>query len=115
MFITYDVTVQLITSLRPIIPAIAQRNRDLADQLRRAASSVLLNLGEGRKYQNGNRLKHFEIAQGSANEVKAALDAAMSWGWLEPSAELLTLLDRVLALLWRLTHSPKLRARTPAG
>lgn len=67
---------------------------------------MLLNLGEGQKFQNGNRRKHYEIAQGSANEVKAALDAAEAWGWIEVRGEEREVLDRLLAVLWKLTHSP---------
>ncbi len=78
---------------------------------------MLLNLGEGQKFNNGNRRKHYEIAQGSANEVKAALDAAECWGWLTKRGPERELLDRVLALLWKLTHSAALasppRKRAP--
>lgn len=105
MFIAYEISKQLIVSLRPLVPAIQACDRELADQLRRAAQSVLLNLAEGQKYQNGNRKKHYEIAQGSANEVKAALDAAEAWGWLEERGEERELLDRLLAVLWKLTHA----------
>ena len=110
MFIAYDVAKQMIDALRVIVPIIQRSDRDLADQLQRAATSVLLNLAEGQKFQNGNRMKHYEIAQGSANEVKAALDAAEAWGWITSAPEQRALLDRLLALLWRLTHSAKLRA-----
>ena len=108
-FIAYDVTKELIASLRPVVPAIAAHNKDLADQLYRAASSVLLNLAEGQKFQNGNRRKHYAIAHGSANEVKAALDVAEGWGWLEQRGPERELLDRVLALLWRLTRAESCR------
>jgi four helix bundle protein len=109
MFIAYEISKQLIVSLRPLVPVIQACDRELADQLRRAAQSVLLNLAEGQKYQNGNRKKHYEIAQGSANEVKAALDAAEAWGWLEERGEERELLDRLLAVLWKLTHAELLQ------
>lgn len=64
----------------------------------------MLNLGEGACSQGGNRRKHFWIAQGSASEVKAALSTAMCWGWVQSPAEALRVLDRLLALLWGLTH-----------
>jgi four helix bundle protein len=111
MFIAYDVSIQLIDSLRPVIPVIEKSDRDLADQLRRAASSVALNLAEGQRSQKGNKHKHYAIAHGSANEVKAALDVARAWGWLDERGESddgerdpRRILDRLLALLWRLTH-----------
>jgi four helix bundle protein len=105
MFMAYEVTKQLIGSLRGPVVEIQKSDRELADQIYRAANSVLLNLGEGQKFQDGNRRKHYAIAQGSANEVKAALDAAEAWGWIAEANEPRALLDRVLAMLWKLTHS----------
>lgn len=112
MFVAYQITKELITALAPLVPQIKREDLDLADQLRRAAQSVLLNLAEGQKYANGNRLRHYTIAHGSANEVRAALDAAVAWGWITPDEPLLALLDRLLAVLWKLTHSPALLAPT---
>jgi len=109
-FIAYDVTKELVVALRPVVPTIAKHNKDLGDQLYRAASSILLNLAEGQKFTNGNRRKHYEIAHGSANEVRAALDTAEAWGWLAARGPEHELLDRVLALLWKLTRSEAARA-----
>ena len=109
MFITYDVAKQLIVHLRDLLPTIQRVDEDLADQARRAASSVLLNLAEGQRFTNGNKLRHYEIAQGSANEIRGALDAAEGWGYIDQATEARALLDRLLALLWKLTSSPKLR------
>jgi len=104
MFIAQDVSYQLIEALAPIVPTVARHDRDLADQLRRAASSVALNLAEGSRSKGGNKQKHFAIAHGSANEVRAALNVARCWGWLPEAAAAFTVLDRLLALLWKLTH-----------
>jgi four helix bundle protein len=106
-FISYDVSLELVATLRPLVPLIARHDRDLADQLRRAASSVVLNLGEGACSLGGNRSKHFWIAQGSASEVKAALHTAVAWGWVGHPGTALAVLDRLLALLWGLTHPKK--------
>jgi len=104
MFISYEVSVQLVASLREVVPIVERSDRDLADQMRRAASSVVLNLAEGSRSHKGNKLKHFAIAHGSASEVKAALEVACAWGWIEEARVPRELLDRLLALLWRLTH-----------
>jgi four helix bundle protein len=109
MFVAYEISKQVIGSLRPLVPVIQAHDRELADQLKRAAQSVLLNLAEGQKYEDGNRRKHYAIAQGSANEVKAALDAAEAWGWIEARGEERVLIDRLLAVLWKLTHAPALQ------
>ena len=104
MFVAYEVSVQLATSLREIIPLVERSDRDLADQMRRAASSVVLNLAEGQRSAKGNKQKHYSIAHGSANEVKAALAVARAWGWIDDAHAPLQILDRLLALLWPLTH-----------
>lgn len=104
MFIAYEVSLELIGALRPIVPIIERYDRDLADQVRRAGSSVVLNLAEGNKSAKGNRQKHFAIAHGSASEVRAALQTAVAWGWIEPSTAAPAVLDRLMALLWRLRH-----------
>jgi four helix bundle protein len=103
-FIALDVSYQLIESLVPIVPIIAQNDRQLADQISRAANSISLNLGEGQRSIKGNRHKHYALAHGSANEVKAALFVAKAWRWIDSSSHALAILDRLLALLWRLTH-----------
>ena len=83
MFIAYEVSLEVITSLRAVVPKLERHDRDLADQLKRAASSVALNLAEGQRLTKGNKAKHYVIAHGSANEVRAALQTAAAWGWLE--------------------------------
>jgi four helix bundle protein len=108
MFIAYEVSLHLIRSLRDVVPFIKKHDRDLADQLQRAATSVALNLGEGARQTAGNQRLRFESAHGSANEVKAALAVAASWGWIADATQTLA----VLALLWRLTH-PRGATRSP--
>lgn len=104
MFIAFEVSLDVIRSLRTIVPQIERHDRDLADQLKRAASSVALNLAEGQRLTKGNKPKHYAIAHGSANEVRAALQTAIAWGWIADAKEQLAALDRLLALLWRLNH-----------
>ena len=110
MFIAYQVSLDLIRTLRPIVPAIQKFDRDLAVQLRRAATSVSLNLGEGSRREGGDKRRHFEMAHGSAGEVLTALDVADAWGYVLEQDVPRQLLDRLLALLWRPTHG---RARLP--
>ncbi|HEY5933549.1 MAG TPA: four helix bundle protein, partial [Kofleriaceae bacterium] len=96
MFDTYEVAKQLIVRLRPMVATLLPVDEDLADQMRRAASSVLLNLAEGQRFMNGNKLRHYELAHGSAHEIKGALDAAVGWGYIEQADAELALLDRLL-------------------
>ncbi len=104
MFIAHAVAIELIHDLRDLVPAIKLHDRDLADQIHRAATSVALNLAEGSRLTAGNKRRHFEIAHGSASEVRSALDLAEAWGWLGDTSAPRRTLDRLLALCWRLTH-----------
>ena len=102
MFIAYDVSLELIRKLAPIIPAIARRDRDLVDQLTRAASSIALNLAESQGRAGGDRRRHLQIAAGSAFEVRGALDVAAAWGWDLDTREVEPVLNRLIGLLWGL-------------
>src|SRR4051812_19069529 len=104
MLVAQKVAIEVITVIRPLVPAIAKQDRDLADQLRRAASSVVLNLAEGTESAKGNRQKHYAIAHGSASEVRAALQTAVAWGWIDAEMAAPEALDRLMGLLWGLTH-----------
>jgi len=110
-FVAYEVALQLVRELRPIVPTIQKHDRELADQLSRAASSVMLNLGEGRRRRGGDQRRFFDYAHGSASEVRTALDVADAWGWpIDDGAARITL-DRLLGLLWGLTHGPRSPSR----
>ncbi len=105
-FDAFDVTLQLIRSLVPVLEVLARRDPDLARQLRRAAASIALNLPEGRCRAGGDRLHHFRIAHGSAEETMACLKVAEAFGHVgsDATAAGYALGDRVQAMLWRLTH-----------
>ena len=104
MFHCYEVSLQLVRAVRDVEPRIKAFDAALADQLHRATMSVTLNVAEGSRSSGGNKRRHFELAHGSANEVKACLDLAEAFGWLDDTSTARELLDRELAMLWRLTH-----------
>ena len=106
-FDALDVSLQLIRSLRSPVEKIQAHDSALAIQIRKAASSISLNLGEGRRRVGRDRTHHFRISAGSAGEVKAALLVAHAWGWIDDDAHMtdaLALVERVAAMCWRLTH-----------
>src|SRR6185369_16955908 len=95
-----------IAALRPLMPAIRKHDRSLADQLARAANSIALNVCEGAKSDAGNARARYSTAAGSANETRMALRVALAWGYFAPErAEVaLQLLDRIVAMLWKLSR-----------
>jgi four helix bundle protein len=105
-FDAYEVAVELVRSLREVVARLRSRDAKLADEIRRAATSIVLNLAEGSKRAGLDRTHHFRLSHGSAAEVKAALDLAIAWGDIDAAsvAPARVLLDRELAMLYRLTH-----------
>lgn len=106
-FETYEISLKLIPLLRPLVEAIALHDRSLAEQIRKAGSSVPLNVAEGARRSGRDRNHAYRIAAGSAAEVRAALAVARGWGYIAEAQaqEVDQWLDRILALLWRLTHA----------
>ena len=115
MFIAYDVSLEVIQQLRIVMPAIKRADRNLADQIGRAATSVSLNLAEGNCRTGGDRRRMFEIAHGSAAEVRAAIAVGVSWGWIEEPGALLAVVDRLMAILWRLTRGQAVHSAQGPG
>ena len=90
------------------MPQIRRHDRTLADQLRRSASSMVLNIAEGTYSDAGNARARFHSAAGSANETRSALKVAAAWGYIDrQNADAIDArIDEVLKMLWGLT-SPK--------
>jgi len=105
-FDALELAIQLIRQLRPLVERLRSRNADAARQIRRAADSVPNNLAEGGKRLGRDRVHHFSVAAGSAEEVRTILRVAVAWGELSEAEvhEALQILDRILAMCWRLTH-----------
>ena len=78
---------------------IARHDRDLARQLRRAATSVPLNVAEGAGSGGGNRRLRYETAQGSAREVSACYDAAEALQYLVVDPAVRPRLDKIIGTL----------------
>ena len=104
--IVADLSIELIEKLRPLVPRIKARDKSLADQIQRAASSIALNIGEAAYSDPGNRRARFHTAAGSAGETLAAVRVAVAWG-IVTSADgeaAVALLNRILPMLWKLSR-----------
>jgi len=80
---------------------IARKDRDHANQLRRAAASIPLNLAEGAYSRGGNRKARYHTAMGSAAEVSAIFELAQGAGWIPRCAERDAKLRRIICTLMR--------------
>lgn len=104
--IVHQLALDMVVEIKPLIARVARHDRALAQHLRRSASSVPLNIGEGAYSRGGNATARFQDAAGSASETRSALHVAAAWGYLTAAQQMPVdaLLDRILAMLWRLTH-----------
>ena len=105
-FDAFDVALDLVRSLKEPIAKIRAHDPPLADELERARISVPLNLREGRRRGGKDRLYHFRVAAGSADEIVGALltGEALEYVARDDIAASLGFADRVLAMCWRMTH-----------
>src|SRR5262249_29127558 len=104
MLVAYQVALEVITQLRPIVEKIKQHDAHLADQLRRAATNTVANLAEGQRRKAGNKRRAFENAHGEAREMLGCLECAFAWGYAIDDTEARKTLDRLLRLCWGLSH-----------
>jgi four helix bundle protein len=100
MLQAYDMMLEVLRGLRPLLAQIEKHDRDLGNQLRRASTSVVLNVAEGSGSSAGLRKARYQTALGSARETGACLDAAIALGYVEEvEPRLLKQLDSVRAVL----------------
>ena len=80
----YQKSIQFLALSAKIITNLPKGHADLIDQLKRAALSVPLNIGEasGRTGSLDNA-RHFAIARGSSLECGAIIDAANALGIID--------------------------------
>ena len=98
----YDRARRVVRELVPLLHTIRECDKSLADQLKRAAQSVVLNIAEARGNDAGNARARFSTACGSAKEVRAALNVASDWGYIETrmATHVDERLDEVCAITW---------------
>jgi four helix bundle protein len=106
MFDTLEMSLTVLEQLAHVETKIRQRRKSLADEIGRAAESVALNVSEARQRAGLDRADLFRRAAGSASELTTGLRIARARGYITPAdfATIDATLDRVRAMLWRLTR-----------
>ena len=105
-FEALEAAVGMVEALGPVEAKLRARRKSLADEVGRAGESVALNISEGRMRAGLDRADLYRRAAGSAAELTTALRIARARGYVSAVdvAGVELLLDRVRAMLWRLTH-----------
>ena len=101
----YKCAIQFLARAVALLEAMPRGYGGLADQLRRAALSVPLNIAEGAgRISDADAARHYAIARGSAMECAAIVDALLVLeaidGMRHTSA--VELLGRVVAMLTKM-------------
>ena len=78
--------IEIAELARPVVAVIQRKDHDLASQLRRAISSIALNVAEAQGNAGGNSRVRFESALGSLYEAQAGVRLAVAWGYVSQAA-----------------------------
>ena len=105
-FDTLEMSLVVLEQLAPVEARVRQKRKSLADEIARAAESVALNVSEGRARAGLDRADLYRRAAGSAGELTTALRIARARAYIGAAEyeAVEAALDRVRAMLWRLTH-----------
>jgi four helix bundle protein len=98
----YQCSTRFLALAKTILEQIPRGHAPLADQLRRASVSILLNIAEGSgKVSSVDKAKFYGIARGSSLECGAALDACtiLELSDEEVTTEAKELLVRIVSML----------------
>ena len=101
----YDVVLELVRSVAPLLAVLRAHSAELGDQCERALISIPLNMAEGSYARGRNKHARYHNALGSAREVLACLETAQAFGWLGSlDSRVNELFRRVIGTLVRLAN-----------
>ena len=102
----YDTALEMVGEVICLARRVERSDSDLARQMRRACTSVPLNIAEGVHSKGGNQKVRYYSAMASARETIAAIEVSVAAEYItaEGTPAVLRKLDQIVATLWRLTH-----------
>src|SRR5688500_6085951 len=106
MFEAREMGLQIAKEVKAPMETIRKKRAEMGDQIERAISSMVLNIGEASRRAGKDRRNRYRYASGSLAEARDAIALSVAWGWVDEAAvkNVLALIDRELAMLWRLEH-----------
>ena len=103
----YQTAIEFVVAADTIASNLSRGRHYLADQLRRAATSIVLNIAEGAgEFSRKEKSRFYRIARRSATECAAALDVCqrLELGTPQDFEDSRELLHRIISMLTRLTQ-----------
>src|SRR4051812_23436205 len=98
----YAVGIEVVRRLVPVLAAIDRHDADLAKQLKRARSSITLNISEGSHARGGKRNLHYSYAKGSAQECIGILETAVSAEYMKRAPDdVIAMLRQIIGTLYK--------------
>jgi four helix bundle protein len=109
MFEAREVGMQIAKEVKLPMETIRTKRAEMGDQIERAIASMVLNIGEASRRAGRDRTNRYRYAAGSLAEARDAIELSVAWGFVGEDAvkSVLALMDRELAMLWRLEHPRK--------
>ncbi len=102
----YPVILEVVRKLGPVVQEVHRTDPDLGRQMRRALSSVPLNVSEGMYNRGGHRKQRYLTAMGSMRETLGCIETAQAMGYLdEVGGDVLDGIDHVIRVLYNLTNA----------
>ena len=102
MLRVYEVILELVRRVAPVIERIGERDPDLARQMRRSLASVPLNCAEGSHGKGKLRSLRYHNAAGSMRETMAGFDTAVAFGYIAPlDSETIAMCRQIVGTLVR--------------
>jgi four helix bundle protein len=105
----YDTSIQMVRVVSRLARRVEVHDPDLARQMRKASTSVPLNIAEGMYSRKRNREARLNTAMGSAKETFGTLQVSEASDYLtqQDIASELKRLDGIVAVLWVLIYRPR--------
>ena len=104
----YQVALDFLVLADEVVQHLPRGRSHLADQLTRAATSIVLNLAEGTgKFSRPDKRRYYLTSSGSATESAAILDVCLRLNLIDPGLHERGkgLLERVVSMLVKLARS----------
>jgi len=100
----YEVALELVRAVRPLLPKLERFDPNLADQVRRAVTGCPLHIAEAKRRTGRDREHLLGVALGSSGETQAGLQTAEALGGLTPEEILgpVAIADRLNGLVFGL-------------